>query len=56
MALRKLHRKGEEDLHDRHLRGSELSQEVQFIREFRDKNQLKTFAGKNLMSFFNAWP
>jgi peptide/nickel transport system substrate-binding protein len=35
--------------------GSELSPEVQFLREFRDEAILKTFAGKNFMTAFNVW-
>jgi len=35
--------------------GSELSPQVQFLREFRDRIVLKTFAGKNFMCVFNAW-
>lgn len=35
--------------------GSELSPEVQFLRGFRDKTVLNTFAGKNFMTVFNAW-
>ncbi len=35
--------------------GSELSPEVQFLREFRDEAILKTFVGKNFMDVFNAW-
>ena len=35
--------------------GSELSPQVQFLREFRDNIVLKTFAGKNFMEVFNAW-
>ena len=35
--------------------GSELSPEVQFLREFRDNTVLNTFAGKNFMNVFNAW-
>ena len=35
--------------------GSELSPEVQFLREFRDEAILKTFAGRNFMTVFNAW-
>jgi len=35
--------------------GSELSDEVQFLRNFRDKSILKTNAGSNFMVAFNAW-
>jgi len=35
--------------------GSELSDEVQFLREFRDNSILKTNAGSNFMVAFNAW-
>ena len=35
--------------------GSELSPEVQFLREFRDNAILRTFAGKNFMTVFDAW-
>jgi len=35
--------------------GSELSPEVQFLREFRDNTVLNTFAGRNFMAAFNAW-
>ena len=35
--------------------GSELSPEVQFLRGFRDNYVLKTYAGKNFMTIFNAW-
>jgi len=35
--------------------GSELSPQVQFLREFRDHLVLKTFAGANFMMVFNAW-
>jgi peptide/nickel transport system substrate-binding protein len=35
--------------------GSELSPEVQFLREFRDKYVLKMFAGRNFMNAFDAW-
>jgi peptide/nickel transport system substrate-binding protein len=35
--------------------GSELSPEVQFLREFRDNMVLKTFAGSSFMTVFNAW-
>lgn len=34
---------------------SELSPEVQFLREFRDSQILQTFAGSNFMTAFNAW-
>ena len=35
--------------------GSELSPEVQFLRDFRDNQILQTFAGSNFMYVFNAW-
>lgn len=35
--------------------GSELSPEVQFLRDFRDNQILQTFAGSNFMYAFNAW-
>ena len=35
--------------------GSELSDEVQFLRSFRDGSILKTRAGSNFMTVFNAW-
>jgi len=35
--------------------GSELSDEVQFLRNFRDNSILKTNAGSNFMIVFNAW-
>jgi len=35
--------------------GSELSDEVQFLRNFRDNSILKTNAGSNFMIAFNAW-
>lgn len=35
--------------------GSELSDEVQFLRNFRDKSILNTNAGSNFMIAFNAW-
>jgi streptogramin lyase len=35
--------------------GSELSDEVQFLRNFRDKSILKTNTGSNFMIAFNAW-
>ncbi|MBS7656036.1 M6 family metalloprotease domain-containing protein [Candidatus Bathyarchaeota archaeon] len=35
--------------------GSELSPEVSFLRSFRDKEVMATFAGKNFMKVFNAW-
>jgi hypothetical protein len=35
--------------------GSELSEEVQFLRNFRDKSILKTNAGSSFMIAFNAW-
>nr|MDO8134680.1 CFI-box-CTERM domain-containing protein [Candidatus Njordarchaeum guaymaensis] len=35
--------------------GSELSPEVQFLRGFRDRTVLSTFAGSEFMKAFNAW-
>lgn len=35
--------------------GSELSPEVQFLRGFRDRIVMKTFAGKSFMTIFNSW-
>lgn len=35
--------------------GSELSSEVQFLREFRDRLVLNTFAGSSFMEVFNAF-
>ena len=35
--------------------GSELSPEVQFLRDFRDNTVLTTFAGSSFMDVFNAW-
>ena len=35
--------------------GSELSEEVQFLRNFRDNSILKTNAGSDFMVAFNAW-
>jgi len=35
--------------------GSELSPEVQFLREFRDNQILRTSAGSNFMFVFNVW-
>ena len=35
--------------------GSELSPEVQFLRGFRDRQVLSTFAGSQFMNAFNAW-
>ena len=35
--------------------GSELSPEVQFLRTFRDQQVIRTFAGSNFMTVFNAW-
>jgi len=35
--------------------GSELSDEVQFLRNFRDNSILKTNTGSNFMTAFNAW-
>ena len=35
--------------------GSELSDEVQFLRNFRDKSIMKTNTGSNFMVVFNAW-
>jgi len=34
---------------------SELSPEVQFLRGFRDRQVLSTFAGSEFMKAFNAW-
>jgi outer membrane protein assembly factor BamB len=34
--------------------GSELSPQVQFLRDFRDDTVLSTFAGKNFMTVFNG--
>jgi streptogramin lyase len=35
--------------------GSELAPQVQFLRDFRDQQIMKTFAGSNFMTAFNAW-
>jgi hypothetical protein len=35
--------------------GSELTPQVQFLRSFRDKLIMKTFAGSNFMTAFNTW-
>jgi len=35
--------------------GSQLSPEVQFLRTFRDQQVMRTFAGSNFMTAFNAW-
>jgi len=35
--------------------GSELTPEVQFLRNFRDKLVLSTFAGRTFMSVFDTW-
>jgi len=35
--------------------GSELSDEVQFLRHFRDNSILRTNTGSNFMAAFNAW-
>ena len=35
--------------------GSELAPQVQFLRNFRDQQVLRTFAGSNFMSVFNSW-
>ena len=35
--------------------GSELSPEVQFLRNFRDRDVMQTFAGSSFMPVFNAW-
>jgi hypothetical protein len=35
--------------------GSELSEDVQFLRNFRDNSILKTNAGSSFMVVFNAW-
>jgi hypothetical protein len=35
--------------------GSELTPEVQFLRDFRDQQILHTFAGSNFMYLFNSW-
>jgi hypothetical protein len=35
--------------------GSELSPEVQFLRDFRDNTVSNTFAGSQFMNVFNAW-
>ncbi|MEM2226602.1 MAG: YCF48-related protein [Candidatus Bathyarchaeia archaeon] len=35
--------------------GSELTPEVAFLRAFRDRDVLSTFAGREFMGVFNAW-
>ncbi|MEM2680777.1 MAG: M6 family metalloprotease domain-containing protein [Candidatus Bathyarchaeia archaeon] len=35
--------------------GSEFSPEVNFLRNFRDKEVMATFAGRNFMNVFNVW-
>lgn len=35
--------------------GTELDPHVQYLRDFRDKVVLKTFAGSNFMNVFNMW-
>lgn len=35
--------------------GSELAPDVQFLREFRDRTVMSTFAGSHFMTLFNAW-
>ena len=35
--------------------GSELSPQVQYLREFRDQIVLSTFAGSQFMKLFNSW-
>ncbi len=35
--------------------GSELTPEVAFLRAFRDRDVLSTFAGREFMGIFNAW-
>jgi peptide/nickel transport system substrate-binding protein len=35
--------------------GSELAPQVQLLRDFRDQQVLRTFAGSNFMSVFNSW-
>lgn len=35
--------------------GSELTREVQFLRQFRDDVIMRTFAGREFMKVFNAW-
>jgi photosystem II stability/assembly factor-like uncharacterized protein len=35
--------------------GSELTPEVAFLRAFRDRDVLSTFAGREFMAVFNAW-
>ena len=35
--------------------GSELAPQVQFLRNFRDRQIMNTFAGSNFMTAFNAW-
>ncbi|HEX5976476.1 MAG TPA: CFI-box-CTERM domain-containing protein, partial [Nitrososphaeraceae archaeon] len=35
--------------------GTELSPQVQFLRDFRDRDILSTFAGSSFMVAFNTW-
>jgi len=35
--------------------GSELAPQVQILRDFRDQQVLRTFAGSNFMYMFNSW-
>jgi len=35
--------------------GSEVAPEVQFLRDFRDQQIMKTYAGSNFMDVFNTW-
>ena len=35
--------------------GSELAPQVEFLRNFRDRQIMNTFAGSNFMTAFNAW-
>ena len=35
--------------------GSALAPQVQFLRDFRDRQIMNTFAGSNFMTAFNAW-
>lgn len=35
--------------------GTELADEVQFLRDFRDNHVLATFAGRQFMKMFNRW-
>jgi peptide/nickel transport system substrate-binding protein len=35
--------------------GSALAPQVQFLRDFRDRQIMNTFAGSNFMTVFNAW-